>query len=274
MGASEDFVSPETRDEVASYLALTATFMPTQLLKSVLASVPALQSLDFATSLCFAPLHQMKKMIHRRFAVEQLAAGIVKLAQGSQRGAAGSHQGIAKANDALERAAAHLVYACSVLRTAQQAQAFLLCSESLRLTQELNKLGVRTSYDFGYACLTCTGLLEGLHEDYTGPRKVLICYACAQLCHSKHRLLPVGYMSSATWPGCQCHVVQGFQVAMMQTADSVDASLPAETTFHTCRARHAPASDDSLARNELSQPQLVHSQTSQQRGRLEKARAG
>ena len=102
---------------------------------------------------------------------------------------------------------------------------------------------IHMRYDLAYTCQTCTSLLKGLTTHYEGQRVLIVCYSCAQLCHSKHHIEPVGYMSKQ-WTGCKCQLVQGFQVNTFTNVSRDSEVL--EHSFHVCKARYETLQDGVL----------------------------
>lgn len=79
------------------------------------------------------------------------------------------------------------------------------------------------------------------------------------MCHSKHAIEPVGFMTAENgWSnGCQCQLVQGFQVNVESKDGDEQANVNQrnEQSFHTCKARYETIEEGS-ARNEIEQTQI------------------
>lgn len=98
-----------------------------------------------------APAYQMSKLIYKRYAVEALAQSMVLLKKQSQATSTGA--------GSFEKSVMSLIYFCSIQKTIKMANYFRLCTQSLKLVQDMEVYGLSIKYDFGYICQTCTLLL-------------------------------------------------------------------------------------------------------------------
>ena len=119
---TKDFMTRSTKQTILQFLATTAGFMPVNVLKTI-GTVTGIHHLDRLEYLSNPPLFQTSKTIYKKFVTEALAANLIKLpvASAGQQGS-------------FEKAATQLIYFCSIDKTMQLANAFQICTESLRLS--------------------------------------------------------------------------------------------------------------------------------------------
>jgi len=125
-GQDVAYISEETRKAICGFLNKTACLMPVSVLRSIAQTTGPFGA--SVQSLGSPPAHQMTKKIFKRYSAELLASTALK-AQLSNKGSS--------PKSTFERTVAQLISLTSLQRTVQLANAFSLCTESLKLVQEL-----------------------------------------------------------------------------------------------------------------------------------------